>query len=247
MNTAFLAPHPVVAELRKRRTHLVERLGERMREVHRIKETVLPPLFAEYDKHFRTLEIELQQVTLAASELGRREELFRLKLERGEVLSAKMIEVVNTIVDREFARVRKRFYEAFEQTPEEREQETTRNIFRKVLLSTTRNSPNSTALLSKNFTLMLILLSRILLSRILLSRILLSRILLSRIQMQLLKSASILLHKRTPQVLTNSGIPPKKHINTRIYATCKPCTTLFAWKKSAMMLRLVFRLRKFYA
>jgi hypothetical protein len=128
MNTAFLAEHPLVAELRERRTALVERLGEIVREVHHVKETVLPPLFAEYDKHFRALEIELQQATLTASELVRREELFRLKLERGEVLSAKMIEVVNTIVDREFARVRKRFREAFEQTGEEREKEaTTRN------------------------------------------------------------------------------------------------------------------------
>lgn len=126
MNTESLAESPLTNELKERQNILLKRLREVMQEIHHIQETILPELYREYDKHFRALEIEVQRTTLIASELGRREELFRTKLLRGEVLSAQMIELVNTIVDKEFARMRKRFRESFEMDKTEREQAATR-------------------------------------------------------------------------------------------------------------------------
>lgn len=92
-----------------------------MQEIRRVQDEALPAIMQECDKHFRTLEIELQKASLNAAELTRREELFRTKLERGEKLTPQMIAVVNAIVEKEFARMRRRFQEAFGMTNEERE------------------------------------------------------------------------------------------------------------------------------
>jgi hypothetical protein len=124
-NSASIAAHPRIVELRARRAACATRLAEILTEMQHIKNQVLPRLLDDYDTHFRTLEITLQKATLHAAELGRREELFRLKLERGEQLTERMIEVVNTIVDREFARVKKRIRETFDMTAQEREREAT--------------------------------------------------------------------------------------------------------------------------
>jgi len=120
--------HPLLVELRERRKQFSMRLLEVVEEARHIKEHVNPTVLALYEQHFRHLEIALQRKTLASAELTRREELFRLKLERGEKLSAKMIEVVNTMVDREFARVHKRLREAFDMDGHEREREAKRRV-----------------------------------------------------------------------------------------------------------------------
>ncbi len=120
--------HPLLVELREQRKRLSARLLETVEEARHIKEHVNPAVLALYEQYFRHLEIALQRKTLESAELTRREELFRLKLERGEKLSAKMIEVVNTMVDREFARVRKRLREAFDMSGQEREREAKRRI-----------------------------------------------------------------------------------------------------------------------
>jgi hypothetical protein len=113
--------HPLIAELRARRKQLSERLLWLVEEAQRIKESVNPPIVAEYDRLFRELEIVLQRKALEAAEIGRREELLRLKLERGEKLSPKMIALVHGMVDREFARVRRRIDEAFNMDKQGRE------------------------------------------------------------------------------------------------------------------------------
>lgn len=114
--------HPHITELREKRRGLLQRLAEVVREIQDLKDHILPDLLSEYDRHFRDLEIALQQKTLFTSEIVRREELFRLKLGRGEKLTEEMIRAVNTIVDKEFERVKKRFREAFSMTKEEREE-----------------------------------------------------------------------------------------------------------------------------
>ncbi len=114
-------PSLLTEELRVRQTALLKRLSECVQEIRRVQDDVLPAIMQECDKHFRTLEIELQKVSLNAAELARREELFRTKLERGEKLTPQMITVVNAIVEKEFARMRRRFNEAFRMTSEERE------------------------------------------------------------------------------------------------------------------------------
>ena len=114
--------HPRITELREKRRNLLRRLTEIIREIQELKDHILPDVLSEYDRHFRDLEIALQQQTLFTSEIVRREELFRLKLGRGEKLTEEMIHIVNTIVDKEFERVKKRFREAFSMTKEEREE-----------------------------------------------------------------------------------------------------------------------------
>jgi hypothetical protein len=116
-----IATHPRIAELRARRKQLAERLLDVVEEARHIKEHINPALVHAYDANFRTLEITLQQKTLQAAEIGRREELFRLKIERGEKLNDKLIAFVHGVVDREFARVHKRLREAFDMDSKERE------------------------------------------------------------------------------------------------------------------------------
>lgn len=114
--------HPHIAKLREQRKDLLRRLTEVVDELQHLKDHILPDLVNEYDRHFRVLEIALQKKTLETAELTRREELFYIKLSRGEKLTPKMIEVVNTMVDREFERLKKRMRETFDMTDEEREQ-----------------------------------------------------------------------------------------------------------------------------
>ena len=119
MNAIF--SHPRIAELRRQRREMLERLKRCALELHRLQESVLPELLDRYDALFREREIALQRATLLAAEIKRREELFRIKLERGERLSEEMINAVHTIVDREFERVKKRFRESLETSEQERE------------------------------------------------------------------------------------------------------------------------------
>lgn len=114
--------HPQITKLREQRKELLRRLTDVVGELQHLKDHILPDLVNEYDRHFRVLEIALQKKTLETAELTRREELFYIKLSRGEKLTPKMIEVVNTMVDREFERVKKRLRETFDMTDEEREQ-----------------------------------------------------------------------------------------------------------------------------
>jgi hypothetical protein len=113
--------HPHITELRERRKDVLRRLTGVVGELQHLKDHILPDLVSEYDRNFRTLEIALQKKTLETAELTRREELFYIKLSRGEKLTPKMIEVVNTMVDREFERVKKRLRETLDMTKEERE------------------------------------------------------------------------------------------------------------------------------
>jgi hypothetical protein len=119
MNAIF--SHPRIAELRRRRREALERLKQCALNLHRLQESVLPELLDRYDALFREREIALQRATLLAAEIKRREELFRLKLERGERLTEEMITVVHAIVDREFERVKQRQREALDMSAQERE------------------------------------------------------------------------------------------------------------------------------
>ncbi len=125
-NTLFT--HPLIAELRQRRKQLSEQLLVVTEEARHIRDTINPSILDMYDKHFRAAEIALQRKTLEAAEVGRREELFRIKLERGEKLTERMIEVVNTMVDREFARIHKRLREVFDMKKNEQEKSAHKRI-----------------------------------------------------------------------------------------------------------------------
>jgi hypothetical protein len=113
---------PVIDELRRKVKELRKAIRAIVDEWFLLQNEVRPRLLAEYDRHFREIEIEIQQKTLESSEIGRRVELLSLKKERGETLTSQIITLVNTLVDKEFAQFHKRIYEAYSLTEDERRQ-----------------------------------------------------------------------------------------------------------------------------
>ena len=113
---------PVTEELRTRAKELRLAIRTILDEWYTLQNIVRPRLLAEYDNHFREIEIEIQQKTLESSEIGRRVELLTLKKERGEKLTPEIISLVNTFVDKEFAKFHKRIREAYSMSAEQREQ-----------------------------------------------------------------------------------------------------------------------------
>lgn len=97
--------HPVIQRLRKERLELSTYLGSLLEEWRVVREEINPKLFALYDQHFRTFEIELQRKTVEEKKLARHEELFRMKLERGEQLTPHAVRLINALVDKEFQRL----------------------------------------------------------------------------------------------------------------------------------------------
>jgi hypothetical protein len=118
-----LSHHPVLQELRARRKELAQRLAALLEEARVIMEVVNPPILDTYDTLFRAAQIQLQKLTVEAAEVRRREELFRLKLERGEKLTPETIKLVHGIVDREFARIRRTVAEALDDAAKGKEQQ----------------------------------------------------------------------------------------------------------------------------
>ena len=90
-------------------------LQELMHEHHRMKEHEKSSLHAEYDKHFKHLEIEIQQKALQNSELQRRAELLMTKFQRGEKLTPELIALIHKVVDKEFAALKDRMQELLSQ------------------------------------------------------------------------------------------------------------------------------------
>lgn len=117
-----ITTHPQVDVLREEFKTLAERLVWVLEEIQNISTVINPPILEQYDKLFRAWEFRLQQKTLEAAELQRREEIFRLKQERGEIVTAQTIEVVHRIVAREFAKIRQRLEDTFLRSKQEREE-----------------------------------------------------------------------------------------------------------------------------
>lgn len=126
MSTASILAHPRIEALRTYRRELCVTLSELLEEWRHVRDEVNPKLLARYDELFRSLEIEIQRRTMEEKMLGRREELFRMKLERGEKLNDHTIRLIHSLVDKEFQRIRRQINEAFAQehkpspTPAER-------------------------------------------------------------------------------------------------------------------------------
>ncbi len=96
-------------------------LRESMDDWHRLSTEVRPRLHAQYHLHFGELERELQVVALRSAELFRRVELLSIKVSRGEVLTQHIIDLINQVVDSEYARFAMRIREAFDLDTEQRE------------------------------------------------------------------------------------------------------------------------------
>lgn len=103
-----LIPHPDIYTRRQRiaayrhelATLFAERLELNFEELPRLRQT-----FAEL---FGDLERTIQERTLEMSERRRMVELFSIKLDRGQRVDARMVELVMKAVHNEFGRVRKR-------------------------------------------------------------------------------------------------------------------------------------------
>lgn len=113
--------HPSVEPLRSRLLELKVELREAMDDWHRLSSEVRPRLHAQYELHFGELERELQVAALTSAELFRRVELLSIKVSRGEVLTQHIIDLINQVVDSEYARFTMRIREAFYMDVDQRE------------------------------------------------------------------------------------------------------------------------------
>ena len=114
--------HPEIEELRRQLIELKGQLRQVMDDWHQLTTVVRPQLHALYHQHFGELERELQYASLESAELFRRVELLSIKVTRGEILTPKIIELVNQLVDAEYARFKMRIREAFDMDARQREQ-----------------------------------------------------------------------------------------------------------------------------
>jgi hypothetical protein len=108
MSGAAPIQHPDVLPLRERCRELRMLLRGLVTENHRMSTEERPRLSALYDHHFGLIERERQRAALDAADIQRRVELLTIKHTRGEQITPRTVEIINEIVDREFARMRER-------------------------------------------------------------------------------------------------------------------------------------------
>lgn len=113
--------HPEIEQLKRRYLEAQHALRVAVEEWHTLSTEVRPRLNATYDRFFGELERDLQFKSLASAELFRRVELLSIKVARGEQLTAEIIDLVNSVVDKEYARFNRRLHEALGMDSEQRE------------------------------------------------------------------------------------------------------------------------------
>lgn len=113
--------HPEIEEIRSRYHAARFDLRAAVEEWHRLSNEVRPRLHATYQHYFGDLERELQFKALEGAELFRRVELLSIKVARGERLTPEIIHLVNQVVDKEYAKFKRRLREAFDMDTEQRE------------------------------------------------------------------------------------------------------------------------------
>lgn len=113
--------HPDIQKLRSRLIELNVELREAMDDWHRLSIEIRPRLHSMYQQYFGDLERDLQITALRSAELFRRVELLSIKVSRGEVLTKQVVDLINQVVDSEYARFAMRIREAFDMDMEQRE------------------------------------------------------------------------------------------------------------------------------
>ena len=96
--------HQEIIDLKQHILKSRRELQELLHEHHRMKEHEKISLHAEYDLHFKHLEIEIQQKALQNSELQRRAELLMTKFQRGEKLTPELVALIHKVVDKGICR-----------------------------------------------------------------------------------------------------------------------------------------------
>lgn len=115
--------HPEVLQLQRQCSDLRGRIRAAVEEWHQCSTVERPRLAALYDRYFGALERDYQRLAVHTAELFRRVELLSIKVARGERLTPDIIENVNRVVDKEYARFHRRLHEAFDMTAEQRNAE----------------------------------------------------------------------------------------------------------------------------
>ncbi|MBK6291651.1 MAG: hypothetical protein KA339_03425 [Candidatus Kapabacteria bacterium] len=113
--------HPEIEEIRSQYQTVRSDLRAAVEEWHRLSNEVRPRLNATYQHYFGELERELQFKALEGAELFRRVELLSIKIARGERLTPEIIDLVNQVVDKEYAKFNRRLREAFDMDVQQRE------------------------------------------------------------------------------------------------------------------------------
>lgn len=97
--------HPEINELRQRCATLRAELTEVLKEWHRLSVVERPQLLSAYDTHFGMFEADRQAVAFKSAVLFRKIELLMVKISRGETITSQIVDLVNTVVEKEFERV----------------------------------------------------------------------------------------------------------------------------------------------
>lgn len=105
---SHLIVHPQTIALRKHVHALHTTLGNLVRKRIHLTFEELPAIRYRYATLFGSLEREIEQRTLEMSERKRLVELFALKLDRGQTLDSKTIELTMKVVYKEFENIRSR-------------------------------------------------------------------------------------------------------------------------------------------
>ena len=113
--------HPEIELLKSRFHETRNALRDGIEQWHVLSNEVRPRLNATYDRYFGELERELQFASLAGAEIFRRVELLSIKVARGEKLTTEIIDLINHVVNKEYARFKRRLHEAFNMDTEQRE------------------------------------------------------------------------------------------------------------------------------
>lgn len=90
--------------LRRTYTEKVHTLREILLDLEQLENVILPELRQKYDANFREFEVKIQELTLQLSEKQRVNELLLLKYQRGEEITAKVVQFVLMFVEKEYAR-----------------------------------------------------------------------------------------------------------------------------------------------
>ena len=113
--------HPDIAHLQRQCRDLRGRIRAVTEEWHRLSSIERPRLNALYDTYFGVAERDYQRLALDTAELFRRVELLSIKVARGERLTQDIIDHINRVVDKEYARFHQRIHEAFDMHASERD------------------------------------------------------------------------------------------------------------------------------